>query len=138
MQFFNWFRKKRALKQYIATLPPVLGKLHGRKNRYTSNQIEDAIAEAGLTREYKCYAFAMFMPRDEYPKATDSDLEYDSLRSELAEKYFSADTTFTIEDVFQKAAALYFGAGVDSGGYYKGPSDEEGAWTDDGGGDGGE
>ena len=138
MQFLNWFRKRRALKQYIATLPLVLNKLHGRKNRYTRSQIEAAIADGGLTSEYKCYAFAMFMSRDAYPKATDSDVEYDSLRSELAEKYFPDDTTFTIDDLIQKAETLYFGASADSVGCYAGPKDEEGAWADDGFGDTGE
>ena len=138
MQFLNWFRKKRALKQYIATLPLVLSKLHGRKNRYTRNQIETAIAEERLTNEYKCYAFAMFMSRDEYAKVTDSDLEYDPLRSELAGKYFSDDTTFTIDDLIQKAETLYFGVSVDSVGSYAGPKDDAGAWADDGYGDAGE
>ncbi len=60
------FRLRSAAKRYAAALTPWLPKAYGAKEFYTKAQLERAIARTGLNMKYRVFAFAQYLPEDEF------------------------------------------------------------------------
>lgn len=61
IQFF----KRRAIRQYIKILSPILLKSYGPRESYTKGQISAVLQHSSLSLRYQKYAFALF--GDLYP-----------------------------------------------------------------------
>lgn len=59
------FFKRRAIRQYIKTLSPMLVKSYGPRESYTEGQINAVLNESGLSHRYQQYAHALF--GEQYP-----------------------------------------------------------------------
>ncbi|WP_156136278.1 DUF6559 family protein [Photobacterium gaetbulicola] len=65
MFVFTQLFKRRTIRKYIKTLSPMLVTSYGPREAYTNGQIAAVLAQSGLSRRYKHYAYALF--GDQYP-----------------------------------------------------------------------
>jgi Family of unknown function (DUF6559) len=106
IRLINWIKKRATIKSYVKQLPLFLKKRYGKHKRYSEEEIRTSIQLGGFDNSFVEYAYAIFMSRNEFGglKHKNKDLEdYDTLRKEIANSFFSGDTSFTIHDVLKSA-----------------------------------
>lgn len=74
------FFKRRAIRQYIKTLSPMLLKFYGPREAYTEGQIAAVLKGSGLSHRYQQYAHALF------------GVQYPAKHHELANNLFEGST----------------------------------------------
>jgi hypothetical protein len=82
----NW-KRKQALKRYASELPGRLSRDYGATTFFTRGQIATAIAKLKLDPSCSDYAYAMFLPEEDYhagPRANSAFPSYDEARTEFA------------------------------------------------------
>lgn len=104
MIFFNNYRRKRAIREYMEKLPRLLAKDYGSSKIYTPKQVVRSIERYDLNVYFSCYALSMFSERAEFNSFHDENGEtcdYDSMRSEVADYFFRGNSNFTVADVLE-------------------------------------
>jgi hypothetical protein len=104
IKLINWIKKRATLKSYVRQLPLFLKKRYGKHKRYSEEEISTSIQLGGFDNSFVEYAYAIFMSRNEFGglKHKNKALEdYDTLRKEIANSFFSGNTSFTIHDVLK-------------------------------------
>ena len=97
------FFKRRAIRQYIKTLSPMLVRSYGPRKVYTNGQIHAVLHESGMSKRYQQYAHALF------------GNQHQELRQELANGLFEG-STFNAQDIIAiaKPSGWKGGANTDS------------------------
>ncbi len=118
MKLWERFAKRRAIRSYVQVLPRLLKKRYGRHKKYTREQVQKTVAQAGLNREYIYYAIAMYATRKEFEtlqKDAANPLDYGEARKEIADSHFDGNEGFTIQDALDASAASsgFFGGGTE-------------------------
>jgi hypothetical protein len=81
MDLFGAWAKRRALRKYAGLLPGQLARDYGAAEFYTPGQIRSAVGRLKLDIGYVVYAYAMFLPADEFGALEPSPPgTYDELR----------------------------------------------------------
>jgi hypothetical protein len=70
LAFYKRWRFRRAARDYYDRLGPCLVQRHGEKSAYTSEQIEQAVAEAGLNQRYIVLGYAAFLDAEAFASVT--------------------------------------------------------------------
>jgi hypothetical protein len=136
-KFFSSIMRRRAIKIYAKRLGPLLKSRYGRSRKYTAGQIRQTVTYAGMPLAHICFAYAMYMPQQDFDtlhRELGEACDYQAMRQEIADLHFSGDSTFSVPDLMAQADSFSFGAG-DSGGGGAGGGD--GGGGSGGGGDGG-
>lgn len=86
--------QRKAIALYLAQLPGLLAKDYGARGPYTPAQVERAISRHRIgAGEFSAYSLAIFCDRDDVAE-TRPEIDYDTLRAEIAEAFFDGDTNF--------------------------------------------
>ncbi len=102
---FHQIKKYFALKAYIKKLGPLLISRYGKHKNYTTSQIQKTIEVSGLNEKFRFYAYALYCLPSEFEKESkeeDQNLNYDSLRQELGNKFFRKEDDFVFSDVINR------------------------------------
>lgn len=94
---FNKFKKNKAIKSYISTLPTWLTKDYGVSEHYTPVQVLKSIERHGLSKKFSIYALAIYATKTEYLdyiSGLPETYDFSSIRSELADNFFSGEIDF--------------------------------------------
>jgi hypothetical protein len=138
---FDQIKKDIALKAYVKKLGPLLVKRYGKSDTYTLGQILTTVGVAGLNKNYLFYGYAMFCSKesfDEKAKEINKNVDIESLRLELDEKFFEGNADLSSNDLFAAGGETVYGLtdGGSSGGFSGGDSGGSGGDAGGGGGDG--
>jgi uncharacterized membrane protein YgcG len=135
--FFSSIMRRRSIRLYVKRLGPLLRKRYGRSRNYTAGQIRQTVTNAGMPVAHICFAYAMFMPHEEFDalhRELGETCDYQAMRQEVADLHFSGDSTFSVEVVLQ---ADSFGGGDGGFGGDSAGGDGGGGGGNGGGGGGG-
>ena len=96
---FERWKRNRAVKRFLRKLPALLQKRYGFNDFYTRGQVERTLKEENVSSVYSGYALAIFLSAEEAIDALGNADIYQSLRKEVAERYFDGDVHFKIRDI---------------------------------------
>jgi len=97
-------RKWFAVRSFAKELGPKLRERYGAQSKYTPTQVVQTIREGRFNVDYECFALSMFCDRlafDDYHRFFGRACDYDSMRSELADRFFDGDASFEIADIIR-------------------------------------
>ena len=144
MGIFSWFKdrkKNKTLKSYVYGLGPLLAKQYGKAKTYSPDQIKDLVEKYKLNEDFLSYAMVMYLDKGRFgdvKKEMEADWNYESLRKEVADKFFGGNMKFTGLDVKNSSQAVANTIGpLALGSAYHMPGLAVGGGHDVGGGDGG-
>jgi len=95
--YFEIWKKRRALRRYRERLPASLSKDYGRLEYYTPAQVLATLERQRLSSKYTSWAVALFCTNEsfsKYSENSDTILNYDEARLELASILFSSKEHF--------------------------------------------
>lgn len=99
---FQRIKKHLALKGYIKKLGPELRHRYGKLKSYTPAQVNNGIQISGLNEHNVGYAYVLFCKQSAFNKEfreSKGEMDYKSMKKELADKFFQGEQNFNISDV---------------------------------------
>jgi uncharacterized membrane protein YgcG len=129
---FERYRKRRAIKQYIHKLGPILGRRFGRKPYYSPEEVRRGRCDTIAPTDYLCYAYAIYCSEPDFAQhhcQAGNQCNYYALRAEIADTHFSGDLSFDANTAMDIAAEFE----VASGGWFSGDAGASGGSSDSGG-----
>ncbi|WP_111497896.1 DUF6559 family protein [Marinobacter bohaiensis] len=101
LDWMNRYRRNRMVDHYITLLGPALRSRYGLREQYTVPQIQKTLVAIHLNTQYLAYAVALY--RHEASRNTVnlrlSQTFLDSLRAEMAKRYFHGRDSYRAHDV---------------------------------------
>jgi hypothetical protein len=91
--------KNRAIKRFLAKLPFLLQRRYGPGDFYTIGQVERTLKDENIPIAYFGYALAIFLCTENAVDALVNTDIYNSLKKEVADRYFDGDISFKIQDI---------------------------------------
>ncbi len=91
--FFKW-RKGRNLKRMINLFPGELAVRYGASDYYTPGQVNKTLEAKDYSMEFERYAQVIFVEPDICVPELMSREDYETLRADIADKYFDGDRNF--------------------------------------------
>jgi hypothetical protein len=98
MGIISWFKKKKSLKSFVYGLGPILARRYGQSKAFSPDQVIEVIKKYEFNNDYLNYAMAMYLEKGRFgnvKKELGVDWDYDSLRKEIADKFFKGNLKFT-------------------------------------------
>lgn len=86
--------------------PYHIGKENGAADNYSIEQIDTIINNYRFNKQYRCYAYAMFLSKQDYNTVCEKrgiTTSYDDCRCELANIYFDGNTHFHFVDLIEQS-----------------------------------
>jgi len=100
--FSNW-KKSRAIKKYLKFLPRDLAARYGLSDFYTVGQVKRTIEELKYPQTFVGYAYILFLSQDEAVNALGDSKEHETIRNEIALKFFNGDNDFQLVPLSKRA-----------------------------------
>jgi hypothetical protein len=104
---FEKIRRKRAIDLYLTKLRPQLGRMFGKREHYSPEQVEQAVVAAELPIEFVEVGMALYATPgdfDAYQAARGSLRARSEVREEIGTLFFKGNARFTRQDLVDYAA----------------------------------
>ncbi len=105
-------KKRQAIRDYRDKLGPHLRKRHGKRDRYSTEQVRHGAYELGLPLDPLCYAYVMYCSPEDFRahhEAVGESCDYDAMNAEVAD-------VFSRPAITDSTAGWLDAGGGDSGG----------------------
>lgn len=100
----RFFRKRRAMRNYLSAGSPELLQRFGMKRWYSVEEVSRAVQGAALPSDFIAYAHAVFCERaafDGYYAALNLRSSYEGLRGEVSRRFLGGARDFTAQAVVE-------------------------------------
>jgi len=121
--FFEKRRRKQAIDGYLVLLRPKLGRMFGKQDNYTPEQIERAAVAAELPVDYIDIGVAIYATSEDFQQYREENglpRSYWDVREEIGKLFFNGNSHFTQFNVADYAKSRSDGRPVIEGGSWDG------------------
>jgi hypothetical protein len=112
----EFFRKRRAIRQFLRRLPSLLKQDYGHRGPYMPDQVASTVNRYRVaSNDYLAFAMAMFCSRENVESIwlrQGLQHDFDKIRTEIGTAYFAGDPWFTYQDVQNSSEGMHGGDGA--------------------------